>query len=105
LQREREAADLKGILADLAARVEELEAAVQEKESTKDALKAAFSRLAAQQGIGSSSAAAPSTASAACASSSVINLGTVGRGSKRITLQPTSAAVLPGTDLPCAGAT
>lgn len=49
LQAQREIADLKGVLEDLAAKVEELEGAVRENESTRNALKAAFSRLAAVQ--------------------------------------------------------
>ncbi len=48
-QAQREIADLKGVLSDLAVKVEELEGTVRENESTRNALKAAFSRLAAAQ--------------------------------------------------------
>ncbi|BDA49698.1 probable histone-binding protein N1/N2 [Coccomyxa sp. Obi] len=102
LAAQREIADLKGVLSDLAVKVEELEGAVRENESTRNALKAAFSRLAAAQvpsegGSGSSSAAAGASQQAA-APGGVINLGVVGRGSKRINLQPVSAAAAPSTD-------
>ena len=48
-QAQHEVADLKGVLSDLAVKVEELEGAVRENESTRNALKAAFSRLTAAQ--------------------------------------------------------
>ncbi|KAK9904895.1 hypothetical protein WJX75_005048 [Coccomyxa subellipsoidea] len=99
LAAQREIADLKGVLEDLAAKVEELEGAVRENESTRNALKAAFSRLAAVQG-GSEGASGSSGSVAAGAqpAGGVINLGVVGRGSKRINLQPVSAAAAPSTD-------
>lgn len=99
---EQEVADLKGILGELAAKVEELEAAVRENDSTRNALKAAFTRLATAQGraaqggsdtsSGGSGAAGPAPGASASSSGGVVNLGVVGRGSKRITLQPVSAA-------------
>ncbi len=90
-QAKKEIADLKGIMAELAAKVEELEAAVAENESTRNALKAAFSRLAGAQNASVSGAGGSSSGVGAPGPSGVVNLGVVGRGSKRITLQPVSA--------------
>ncbi|DBA78663.1 hypothetical protein WJX77_011361 [Trebouxia sp. C0004] len=87
----QERADLESVLEDMYEKVEELQQVLKEHISTKNALKAAFSHVAGrfgapQLGQGSSSAGAgPSTAPA---SSAVVDLGVVGRGTKRVTPMP-----------------
>ncbi|KAL0043275.1 hypothetical protein WJX79_000079 [Trebouxia sp. C0005] len=87
----QEQADLESVLEDMHEKVEELQQVLKEHISTKNALKAAFSQVAGslgapQLGQGSSSAGAgPSTAPAPGA---VVDLGVVGRGTKRVTPMP-----------------
>lgn len=71
-QAQREIADLRGVLGDLAAKVEELEGAVAEAASTRATLKAAFARMAGPMlpGAGGAADAAGSGSGSASAAAS-----------------------------------
>ncbi|KAK9827868.1 hypothetical protein WJX74_006810 [Apatococcus lobatus] len=96
-------ADLKGILVDLQAKADDLQDAIQQRTSTKNAMKAAFMQLAgsvdplAQGSVAASSSQPPPAVGNAIKSAdgAVRDLGVVGRGSKRIKLAP---APLSGAD-------
>ncbi|CAK0783497.1 hypothetical protein CVIRNUC_006696 [Coccomyxa viridis] len=88
----KETEDLKAVLEDLAAKVEDLEAAVREKESTKKALRDAFSQVAGSYSGSDASSLSASRPPTGPTASAVVNLGVVGRGNKRINLQPVTAA-------------
>ncbi|KAL3162686.1 hypothetical protein ABBQ38_008730 [Trebouxia sp. C0009 RCD-2024] len=90
-----ELTDLESVLEDMYEKVEELQQVLKEHLSTKNALKAAFSQIAGSLGppqLGGSSGAGPSSSSAP---SAVVDLGVVGRGTKRVTPMP--MPTLPGT--------
>ncbi|KAL3135061.1 hypothetical protein ABBQ32_008006 [Trebouxia sp. C0010 RCD-2024] len=92
---QQELTDLKSVLEDMYEKVEELQQVLKEHLSTKNALKAAFSQIAGSLGppqLGGSSGAGPSSSSAP---SAVVDLGVVGRGTKRVTPMP--MPTLPGT--------
>lgn len=99
----QEQADLESVLEDMYEKVEELQQVLNEHISTKNALKAAFSQVAGslgapQLGQGSSSAGAgPSTAPAP---SAVVDLGVVGRGTKRVTPMPLTSGSAGPSALP-----
>lgn len=99
----QEQADLESVLEDMYEKVEELQQVLKEHISTKNALKAAFSQVAGslgapQLGQGSSSAGAgPTTAPAP---SAVVDLGVVGRGTKRVTPMPLPSGAAGPSALP-----
>ncbi|KAG2447739.1 hypothetical protein HYH02_007199 [Chlamydomonas schloesseri] len=88
--------DLRGVMTELTHNCEGLRDTIKHNNSLKEALKQAFIKanggaaaLAGAGGGSSTSFAAPTNAAAAAAT---VSLGVVGRGTKRITLQPAAAA-------------
>ncbi|GLC71217.1 hypothetical protein PLESTF_001091200 [Pleodorina starrii] len=98
--------DLRGVMSELHWNVEGLKETIANNNSLKEALKQAFLKAnaegAATGGTSAAAAAIAGTLSNAFSAPSnptsaapVVSLGTVGRGSKRITLQPTAAPAQP----------
>lgn len=94
-----ESEDVAALLEDLKEKVQELQDLISQNADTKNMLKGAFAQLAAAGG-GSGGAAQPaaaaggaSAAAPAAEAPAVKNLGVVGRGTKRINLQPVQTNV------------
>ncbi|KAL6784887.1 hypothetical protein ACKKBG_A01545 [Auxenochlorella protothecoides x Auxenochlorella symbiontica] len=98
--RAREAADVAALQSDLAQKVEELQEAVREQASTKDMVKAALRQLTGGLPGQTLAPPTPSFPQPSSSSAPVQDLGTIGRGTKRIVLQPTQ----PGSGAGAAGA-
>ncbi|KAL4459220.1 hypothetical protein ABPG75_014085 [Micractinium tetrahymenae] len=92
-----ESEDVAALLEDLKEKVLELQDLISQNADTKNMLKGAFAQLAAAGGGGAAQPAAAASGAGAAAPAAeapaVKNLGVVGRGTKRINLQPVQTNV------------